>query len=92
MKKFSNIIAEVDTKIISIDYINLNGFDSRHEVWSWDGIMAESLIFCTNDFKNPENEVLSIVEKYIKEKFNEKKHTIKIKGDFVFFNYNFEVL
>tara|TARA_Y100000385_G_scaffold107883_1_gene112063 strand:- start:68 stop:346 length:279 start_codon:yes stop_codon:yes gene_type:complete len=92
MKKFSKIIPEVDTKIISIDYINLNGFDSRHEVWSWDGIMAESLIFCTKDFKNPEIEVLSIVENYIKEKFNEKKHTIKIKDDFVFFNYNFEVL
>ena len=92
MKKFSKIIPEVDTKIISVDYINLNGFDSRHEVWSWDGIMGESLIFCKKDFKNPEIEVLSIVENYIKEKFNEKKHTIKIKDDFVFFNYNFEVL
>jgi len=29
-------------------------FDSRHEIWSWDGIMGESLIFCTKDFKNPE--------------------------------------
>ena len=45
MKKFSKIIPEVDTKIISIDYINLNGTDSRLEVWSWDGIMGESLIF-----------------------------------------------
>jgi hypothetical protein len=35
---------------------------------------------------------LSIVEKYINEKFNTKKHTIKIKDDFVFFNYNMEII
>tara|TARA_B100001094_G_scaffold98542_1_gene94755 strand:- start:874 stop:1152 length:279 start_codon:yes stop_codon:yes gene_type:complete len=92
MKKFSNISPEFDTKILSIDYINIDGFDSRHETWSWDGIKGESLIFCKKDFKYPEREVLSIVEKYIDEKFNTKKHTIKIKENFVFFNYNFEIL
>tara|TARA_B110000879_G_scaffold143212_1_gene186205 strand:+ start:1955 stop:2236 length:282 start_codon:yes stop_codon:yes gene_type:complete len=79
MKKFSKIIPEVDTKIISIDYINLNGFDSRHEVWSWDGIMGGSLIFCKKDFKNPESEVLSILENYIKEKFSEKNIQLRLK-------------
>ena len=54
--------------------------------------MGESLIFCKKDFKNPESDVLSIVEKYINEKFKTKNYTIKIKDDFVFFNYNFEIL
>jgi hypothetical protein len=92
MKKFNKISLDTDTKIHNVDYKKIDGFDSRHEIWSWDGIMGESLIFCKKDFKNPEKEVLSIVEKYINEKFNTKKHTIKIKDDFVFFNYNMEII
>ena len=92
MKKFRNVIPEIDTKLHSIVYKKIDGFDSRHEIWTWDGIMGESLIFCKKDFKNPESDVLSIVEKYINEKFKTKNYTIKIKDDFVFFNYNFEIL
>jgi len=51
--------------------------------------LGESLIFCTKDFKNPKKEVLQIVASYINEKIEEKKHTIIIKDEFVFFNYNF---
>ena len=54
MKKFSKISLDTDTKIHNIDYKKIDGFDSRHEIWSWDGIMGESLIFCKKDFKNPE--------------------------------------
>jgi hypothetical protein len=91
MKKFDRVKIEADTKIHLIDYIKINCFDCRHEIWSWDGIKGESLIFCTKDFKNPKNEVLKIVETYVNEKFDEKKHTFRIKDEFVFFNYNMKV-
>ena len=52
MKKFDRVKIESNTKIHLIDYININSFDCRHEIWSWDGIKGESLIFCTKDFKN----------------------------------------
>ena len=91
MKKFDRVKIEADTKIHLIDYIKINCFDCRHEIWSWDGIKGESLIFCTKDFKNPKNEVQKIVETYINEEFDEKKHTFKIKDEYVFFNYNMKV-
>jgi len=91
MKKFDRVKIESNTKIHLIDYININSFDCRHEIWSWDGIKGESLIFCTKDFKNPKNEVQKIVETYINEEFDEKKHTFKIKDEYVFFNYNMKV-
>ena len=70
----------------------LQGIWYLDEIWSWDGIKGESLIFCTKDFKNPKNEVQKIVETYINEEFDEKKHTFKIKDEYVFFNYNMELL
>ena len=91
MKKFDRVKIESNTKIHLIDYININSFDCRHEIWSWDGIKGESLIFCTKDFKNTKNEVQKIVETYINEEFDEKKHTFKIKDEYVFFNYNMKV-
>lgn len=45
MKKFRNVISEIDTKIHSIDYIKIDAYDCRHEAWSWDGVLGESLIF-----------------------------------------------
>ena len=63
MKKFINVVPEIDTKIHSIDYIKIDTYDCRHEAWSWDGVLGESLIFCTKDFKNPKKEVLQIVHK-----------------------------
>ncbi len=31
MKKFRNVIPEIDTKIHSIDYIKIDAYDCRHE-------------------------------------------------------------
>ena len=39
------------TKIHAIKYLNLDGTDCRYKFWEWDGIEAESLIFCTPELK-----------------------------------------
>lgn len=90
MKKFEGVKIEKDTKVFSTQYIKVQNYDCRHEVWEWDGIKAESLIFCKSDFKEPvEENILSICEEHIGEDFDDSKHTFKPSGDFVFFNYNF---
>ena len=66
MKKFDKVKIEADTKTHLIDYIKINCFDCRHEIWSWDGIKGESLIFCTKDFKNPKKVLLHLLKLSIK--------------------------
>lgn len=50
-EKFKNVNIESDTKIHAIKYLNLDGTDCRYEFWEWDGVEAESLIFCTPELK-----------------------------------------
>ena len=50
-EKFKNVRVEADTKIHAIKYLNLDGMDCRYEFWDWDGVEAESLIFCTPELK-----------------------------------------
>ena len=90
MKKFEGVKIEKDRKVLSTQYIKVNNYDCRHEVWQWDGIQAQSLIFCKSDFKEPvEENILSICEEHIVEDFDDSKHTFKQSGEYVFFNYNF---
>ncbi len=90
MKKFENVLIEKDTTILSSEFIKIQGFDCKHEVWKWDGIKAESLVFYKYDFDEPyEKNILKIVENYIHDNYQSSKHTIKTSGDYIFFNYNF---
>ena len=52
-------------------------------------ICINNYIFIHGVAINSKKEVLQIVASYINEKIEEKKHTIIIKDEFVFFNYNF---
>ena len=57
-----------------------------------DGVIADSLIFYKYDFKKPyEISVIKIIESYINENYDDSKHTIKTDGNYIFFNYNFEI-
>ena len=90
MKKFEGVKIEADTKVFSTNYIKIKEDDCRHEVWKWDGITAQSLIFYKFDFKEPyESHVLSLVKEFLNEDFDDSQHTLKTSGDYIFFNYNF---
>ena len=50
MKKiFNNIPIEPDTRILFQKEGKPHQYDVRYEIWSWDGIEAESIIFSNND-------------------------------------------
>ena len=57
--KFSNVPVEDDTKIIFSLEVK---FDEEHDVlyqkWYWDGIVAESLIFVSDEVSNLTDEQL----------------------------------
>ena len=84
IEKFKNISIEKDTKILSRKEVNFGDYDVIHEVWVWEGIHAESLIFFNEDIKDlDEKEVLRLVNK-------EKEYTTYQKSDeYTFVNFNF---
>ncbi len=50
--KFKEIPIDKDTKIVFRQETKVDKFDCLHEVWSWDSIIAESLIFDNEDVEN----------------------------------------
>ncbi|WP_459494754.1 hypothetical protein [Aquirufa lenticrescens] len=92
-EKFKNINVEPDTKIYAFKYLNLDGIDCRYEFWGWDGIEAESLIFCTPELK-------ACTDDYFRELIgmidNTKglepiEFTSKSNSEFTYLNFNFVV-
>jgi hypothetical protein len=92
-EKFKNIGVESDTKIHAIKYLNLDGTDCRYEFWEWDGVEAESLIFCTPELK-------AVTDDYFRELIgiNSNQHTAvpieftsKSDPEYTYLNFNFRL-
>ncbi len=89
--KFKNVPIEEDTKLLFSNEFKFDGRDVLYQMWSWDGIQGESLIFLTEDVKD-------LTEDQIKEMVKEsplvkKKDSITYsQGDsgYTFLNFNFE--
>ena len=91
MKKFNGINIEPDTTINSFQFLKIDDVDCRHEKWSWEGVKAESLIFCTNELKSTQESYLrTLVAKYLKEdNVDSLQITHKISDNYTYINFNF---
>ena len=47
--KFSSVPVEEDAIILGEEITKLGVYDVMHQVWAWDGVTAESYIFCNKD-------------------------------------------
>ena len=47
--KFHDVPVEADTRVISRTPHTIDGYEALHEVWVWDGIKGETLIFVSAD-------------------------------------------
>ena len=43
--RFNVVPSETDTRILYQQEGKLSGYDVRYEIWRWDGIEAESIVF-----------------------------------------------
>ena len=87
IEKFSNLPLDKDTKILATNYVTLAGFDTKVEIWSWQGIYASSLIFYKADVCHlSKSELLKIIKK---ESNLLNNFTYKDTGEYIFFNYGF---
>ena len=87
--KFSKVSVDADTRILQKKLMTVNGIDARFERWSWEGVVAESFIFVTEEISDLSDEQLwqSIVKQL---SVNAMCHTIIRKQQYTFVNFNFE--
>lgn len=88
MKKFDNVSVEQDTTILSSIVSKLGDSDCLYQVWVWDGIKGESMVFVADEVKDiPDQDLCSTP--LIK---NIDEVTISRDRDgYTFVNFNFEV-
>ena len=90
--KFQNVPVEKGTRIHFEKETRIGDMDILHQVWSWDGVHAESIIFRNTDVQNfSDEELQGIVEKSFKEKLQKNRKMTISRSDsgFTFVNFNF---
>ena len=88
--KFKTVPVEEDTRILFRNEAKLGDYDVLYEMWSWEGIHAESLIFVNDDISGLSDEE---IEREVRLSPLVKKGsdmTLKRLKDFTFVNFNFE--
>ena len=89
--KFKNVPVEGDTRILFRQEAKFGTYEVLYEMWSWEGISAESIIFASDDISDLTDEEL---EQEVRQSPLVKKEsavTIKrLDSGFTFVNFNFE--
>lgn len=89
--KFKTVPVEEDTRILFRQEAQFGTYEVLYEMWSWEGISAESIIFASDDISDLTDEEL---EQEVRQSPLVKKEsalTIKrLDSGFTFVNFNFE--
>ena len=90
--RFKDVPQDNNTVIIFESPMKFEDNDILYQKWASDGIMAESIIFFSNDIKEMSNEEL---EKYVRSSDivnSDSQITISRGEKYCFVNFNFEVM
>jgi len=89
--KFKNVPVEEDTQIQFRNESRFGKYDVLYEMWSWEGISAESLIFVNEEVADLTDEELK--QEVRKSPLVKKESAVTIKrldAGYTFVNFNFE--
>ncbi len=88
MKQFENVPVEPDTKIIHQKEIEINNIPSLYQQWSWDGLIAESIIFHDQDVEDlSDDDLFELVSDHADP---DGKFTVsRSSSGYTFINFNF---
>jgi len=91
--KFKNVPKDKDTKTISQKEIKLGDLDVLFELWFWDGIASNSIIFDNNDIQNLSDEELkALVKPHVRLEPASEIIVKRLESGFTFVNFNFTVI
>lgn len=89
MKKFDNVSVEQNTTVLSSIVTKFGDIDCLYQVWVWDGIKGESVIFVADEVKDiPDLELCStpLIKDVDDVTFSRNR------DGYTFVNFNFEVM
>ena len=91
--KFKNVPIDPDTDILFYKITKIDKYDVLYQIWNWDGIRSESVIFEDDDVKGlSEDEIKEIVKSSSLLKDKESRITFSQSGSgYTFVNFNFEM-
>ena len=90
-KKFKNVPADKDTRILFRHEAKFGEYEVLYEMWSWEGISAESLIFANDDVLDLTDEEIELeVRKSPLVKLDSAITIKRLSDGFTFVNFNFE--
>ena len=90
MSKFSRVPLDEYTTILGQETAKLGQYDVLHQVWSWDGVTAESYIFCNDDVAEmDDDEIKHIVAQSPRVKSeNDNINLTRSDSGYTFVNFN----
>jgi hypothetical protein len=89
--KFKNVPVEEDTRILFQTEATFGTYNVLYEMWTWEGISAESIIFASDDISDLTDDQLE--REVRKSPLVKKGSAVTIKrldAGFTFVNFNFE--
>jgi hypothetical protein len=87
--KFDSVPVEADTEVKLRKVIQVGDFEALYEIWFWDGITAESLIFLTEDVAGMDEEALTSFVRANAKVSADSSVTIARRDEFTWTNFNF---
>lgn len=89
--KFEQVPVEEGTKILYQHEALLGDVDVLHQMWSWDGVVAESIIFVSDDVSElSDSELEHLVRLSPIVKSDSAITLTRTTSEFTFVNFNFE--
>ena len=91
--KFENVPVEEGTRILAQEIIILAGREVLHQVWAWDGVRAESLIYVSAEWEGIDDDSWPAIT-YTSQLVDRGSSSTVSHSDagFVFVNFNFEAM
>jgi hypothetical protein len=89
--KFTAVPIEQDTNILFQLNATLEDFDVLYQVWSWDGVSAESFIFLSSDISDlTDDEVKTLAKSSPMIKADSDLTMVRHEDGYTFVNFNFK--
>ena len=90
-KKFETVPVEEETRILYELEIPFDKYHVLHQKWFWDGIIAESIIFASEDVADIKDDELEKIVRASPLVNRDSKFTLeRSESGFTFVNFNFE--
>ena len=92
-EKFKNAPLDEGTRLTASNLVDLGEYEALHQVWRWEGIKGESVIFADEDVEAlSEEEIKKLVRESGMLEDKGSKLTFSQKGTgFTFVNFNFSI-